>query len=128
MIPAYYFKADAVEKMLFFYVNKRADNIRDLINLYETTVFQEAVLKSLKDIAVSVDRLADTVRGSFNRLGLQLGVINESILENTREQRLNRGKLSEIKDENARHYMDIVDAMSEIEIITNTHVTVHTEQ
>ncbi len=124
VIPAYYFKADAVEKMLFFYVNKRADNVRDLINLYETTVFQEAVLKSLKDIAVSVDKLTDAVRGGFTRLGLQLGVVNESIQENTKQQRLNREKLSEIKDENARHYLDIVDAIDDIEIITNTHVTV----
>ena len=127
VIPAYYFKSDAVEKMLFFYVNKRADTIRDLINLYETTVFQEAVLKSLKDIAVSVDKLTESVRGGFTRLGLQLGVVNESIQENTKEQRLNREKLSEIKDENARHYLEMVDAMSEIEIITNTHVTVQTE-
>jgi hypothetical protein len=124
VIPSYYFKADAVEKMLFFYVNKRADNIKDLINLYETTVFQEAVLKSLKDIAVSVDKLADAVRGGFTRLGLQLGVVNESIQENTKAQRLNKEKLSEIKDENARHYMDIVDAIDDIELIANTHVTV----
>lgn len=122
-IPAYYFKPDAVEKMLFFYVNKRADNIRDLINLYETTVFQEAVLRSLKEIAISVDRLAETVRGSFARLGLQLGVINESIRENTQVQRLNSQKLSEIKDENARHYLEMVGAIEEVEIIANTYVT-----
>ncbi len=123
VIPAYYFKEEAVEKMLFFYVNKRGDNIRDLINLYETTVFQEAVLKSLKDIAVSVDKLADTVRGSFNRLGLQLGIINESIRENTVAQRLNWEKLSEIKDDNARHYIEMVSAIEDIELLSNTYVT-----
>ena len=122
-LPAFYFKPDAVEKMLFFYVNKRADNIRDLINLYETTVFQEAVLRSLKDIAVSVDRLAETVRGSFQRLGLQLGVLNESIRENTKFQRLSVEKLSAIQDENARHYMEVVDAIGEVEFISNTYVT-----
>ena len=122
-IPAFYFKPEAVEKMLFFYVNKRADNIRDLINLYETTVFQEAVLRSLKDIAVSVDRLAETVRGSFQRLGLQLGVLNESIRENTKVQRLSVEKLAEIKDENARHYLEVVDAIGEVEFISNTYVT-----
>ncbi|MBQ8292140.1 MAG: hypothetical protein IJX88_06535 [Clostridia bacterium] len=126
-IPVYYFKQDAVGKMLFFYVNKRADNVRDLINLYETTVFQEAVLKSLKDIAVSVDRLAEAVRGGFTRLGLQLGVVNESIQENTKAQRLNREKLSEIKDENAKHYLEIVDAIDDIELISNTYVTANVQ-
>jgi hypothetical protein len=55
---------------------------------------------------------------------LQLGVVNESIQENTKAQRLNKEKLSEIKDENARHYMDIVDAIDDIELIANTHVIV----
>ena len=123
-IPAFYFKADAIQKMLFFYVNKRADNIRDLINLYETTVFQESVLKSLKDISISVDRLTATVRGNFQQLGLQLGVLNESIMENTRVQRISQEKISEIKDENERHYLSIVDAMEEIELISNTYVTI----
>jgi hypothetical protein len=86
-------------------------------------VFQEAVLRSLKEIAISVDRLAETVRGSFARLGLQLGVINESIRENTQVQRLNSQKLSEIKDENARHYLEMVGAIEEVEIIANTYVT-----
>ena len=120
----FYFKQDAIEKMLFFYVNKRADNIRDLINLYETTVFQEAVLSSLKDIAISVDRLTATVRGSFQQLGLQLGVLNESVMENTRVQRISQEKLSEIKNENERHYLEMVDAIEEIELISNTYVTV----
>ena len=123
-VPVFYFKQDAIEKMLFFYVNKRADNIRDLINLYETTVFQEAVLNSLKDIAISVDRLTATVRGSFQQLGLQLGVLNESIMENTRVQRISQEKLSEIKNENERHYLEMVDAIEEIELISNTYVTV----
>ena len=123
VIPPYYFQNDAITKMLFFYVNKRADNIRDLINLYETTVFQEAVLKSLQSISISVDRLTETVRGSFNRLGLQLGVINESIQENTSAQRVSYEKLSQIKDENAKHYMEMVNAIDEIEHISNTYVT-----
>ena len=123
VVPAYYFKPEAVEKMLFFYVNKRADNVRDLINLYETTVFQEAVLRSLKDIAVSVDRLTEAVRGGFVRLGTQLGVLNESICENTKMQRISGEKLAQIQDENARHYLEIVDAIGEVEFVSNTYVT-----
>ena len=123
VIPPYYFQNDALTKMLFFYVNKRADNIRDLINLYETTVFQEAVLKSLQSISISVDRLTETVRGSFNRLGLQLGVINDSIQENTAAQRLSYEKLAEIKDENAKHYIEMVNAIDDIERVSNTYVT-----
>ena len=123
VIPPYYFQNDAITKMLFFYVNKRADNIRDLINLYETTVFQEAVIKSLQSISISVDRLTETVRGSFNRLGLQLGVINESIQENTATQRISHEKLSQIKDENTKHYMAMVNAIEEIECISNTYVS-----
>ena len=123
VVPPYYFQKDAITKMLFFYVNKRADNIRDLINLYETTVFQEAVLKGLQSISISVDKLTETVRGSFNRLGLQLGVINESIQENTSAQRISYEKLAEIKDENAKHYIEMVNAIDDIERVSNTYVT-----
>lgn len=48
IIPIFYLDNDnAVEKMLFFMLNKRADTVKELVNLYETTVWQDAILKQL---------------------------------------------------------------------------------
>ncbi len=48
IIPIYYLEnSEAVEKMLFFMLNKRADTIKELVNLYETTKWQENMLNEL---------------------------------------------------------------------------------
>lgn len=116
VIPAYYFTEDAVSKMLFFYVNKRADTIKELINLYEQTEFEGALLKAVKNISISVDKLKQAVDGEFIRLGAQLGVLRQSVEDNAEQQRLNREKLSEIEDKNERYYFDIIDEMHSLEL------------
>ena len=116
VIPAYYFTEDAVSKMLFFYVNKRADTIKELINLYEQTEFEGALLKAVKNISINVDKLKQAVDGEFIRLGAQLGVLRQSVEDNAEQQRLNREKLSEIEDKNERYYFDIIDEMHSLEL------------
>ena len=81
----------------------------------------------MQNISISVDKLSESVIGGFKRLGLQLGVINESIQENTAIQKLNYEKLSEIKDENARRYMEMVDTLHEIEELSKIYVTSNME-
>ncbi len=116
VIPVYYFTEDALSKMLFFYVNKRADTIKELINLYEQTEFEGALLKAVKNISISVDKLKESVDGEFIRLGAQLGVLRQSVEDNAEQQRLNREKLSEIADKNERYYFDIIDEMHSLEL------------
>ncbi len=118
-IPAYYFKEDSVIQMLFFYVNKRANNITDLINMYEQKVFQDKLIHAVQSIKVSIDNLANVVRSSFVTLGLQLGVINESIQENTRQLLLNKDKLAQIQDDLSRNYIQTVEHINNVENIVN---------
>lgn len=48
IVPIFYLDNEsAVEKMLFFMLNKRADTVKELVNLYETTIWQDAVLRQL---------------------------------------------------------------------------------
>ncbi len=118
-IPAYYFKEDSVIQMLFFYVNKRANNVTDLINMYEQKVFQDKLIHAVQSIKVSIDNLANVVRSSFVTLGLQLGVINESIQENTRQLLLNKDKLAQIQDDLSRNYIQTVEHINNVENIVN---------
>lgn len=49
-IPIYYASnPDAIKKMCFLYVNKRASNIQDLINLYETETWRNKLISSITD-------------------------------------------------------------------------------
>lgn len=49
LVPVYYLNdSEAVEKMLFFMLNKRADTIKELVNLYETAKWQDSVLEQLQ--------------------------------------------------------------------------------
>lgn len=115
VIPVYYFTEDALNKMLFFYVNKRADTVKELINLYEQTEFEDSLLKAVRNISISVDRLKENLNGEFIRLGAQLGVLRQSVAENSEMQRLNREKLEEIQDKNEKYYFDIIDEMHSLE-------------
>lgn len=115
VIPVYYFTEDALSKMLFFYVNKRADTVKELINLYEQTEFEDSLLKAVRNISISVDKLKDSVNGEFIRLGAQLGILGQSVAENSEMQRLNREKLKEIQDKNEKYYFDIIDEMHSLE-------------
>ena len=48
VIPPYYAEnPDAIKKMCFLFMNKRASNIEDLINLYETEEWRNKVLQSI---------------------------------------------------------------------------------
>ena len=116
VIPVYYFQKDAVTKMLFFYLNKRADTIKELINLYEQTVFEAALLKAVDNISVSVNKLSATLNDNFRTLGLQLGVLNETVCQNTKVQVLNKEKLSQIEDNNTKYYMEIINELQSLEV------------
>lgn len=58
-IPSYYAKQeDAVKKMTFLMVNKRADTVKELVNLYEDTEWKEAMLKSVSSLDSDIKNIA----------------------------------------------------------------------
>ncbi len=121
IIPQYYFTKESIERMLFFFVNKRADNIKDLINLHEQTLFQEELIKGINNLSVSINKLTQAVNDGFRRLGAQLGVINNSIMENTRQMQVNKQKLDTIQDKVARNYINTVEHIHNVEKIVQEH-------
>ncbi len=51
VIPPFYAEnPDAIKKMCFLFMNKRASNIEDLINLYETEEWRNKVLQSINGV------------------------------------------------------------------------------
>ncbi len=121
IIPQYYFTKESIERMLFFFVNKRADNIKDLVNIYEQTLFQEELLKGISNLTISINKLTQAVNDGFTRLGMQLGVINNSIMENTHQMQVNRQKLNTIEDKMARNYINTVEHIHNVEKIVQEH-------
>ena len=76
-IPPYYAtNSDAVKKMCFLYVNKRANNLQDLINIYETEEWRRKVISSIADFR-NVIALA-SINLSRQLSNIQSGVINNN--------------------------------------------------
>ncbi len=120
-IPAYYFQQDSIVQMLFFFLNKRANNVTDLINLYEQKIFQDKLVHAVQSIKISIDNLTTVINRNFARLGSQLGVINESINENTSQLILNRTKLNSIQDDMSKKYLTTVNHINNVKQIVEKH-------
>ena len=122
-LPVYYFNEDAVNKMLFLMANKRADTIKELVNLYEEIEWQNKLIADLADIRLNIKGLVRDLNENFQTLGRQLKCINDNvvdakivvsdsvndvrnaILTNSATNILNAKLLSQIKDDNAKHYL-----------------------
>lgn len=75
--PLYYASnPDAIKKMCFLYINKRANNLQDLINLYETEEWRKKVISSIDNfksvVALSSANLSKQISN------LQVGVANNN--------------------------------------------------
>ena len=73
VIPSYYLQnPQAVRKMLFLVLNKRADTVKELVNTYETEKWQEQVLAQLgvycKAMAVQSQQQIETLIAINERL------------------------------------------------------------
>ena len=124
-LPVYYFNEDAVNKMLFLMANKRADTIKELVNLYEEIQWQNKLINGLADISLNIKDLVRDLNENFQSLGRQLKCINDNVLDakvvvsdsvnemrnailiNAASNILNAKVLSQIKDDNAKHYLEM---------------------
>ena len=124
-LPVYYFNEDAVNKMLFLMANKRADTIKELVNLYEEIQWQNKLINGLADISLNIKGLVRDLNENFQTLGRQLKCINDNVLDakvvisdsvnemrnailiNAASNILNTKVLSQIKDDNAKHYLEM---------------------
>lgn len=79
-IPVYYFQnPDAIKKMLFLMINKRADTIKELVNLYEETEWQSSLLKSVSNVSLQIGTLKNDLMVNFKILSTELGIINRNV-------------------------------------------------
>lgn len=93
VIPSFYASSeDAIQKMCFLYINKRADNIKDLINLYETEKWREKVLDKLdiqnnllnevgKAMVASLNSVQNSIKKHTSTIEKQMVNISKQISE-----------------------------------------------
>ena len=138
LIPEFYQKPEVIEKMLFLYMNRRANNIMDLVNVYEQTQWQEAMLNSMKNLGHFIINFEKT-------LSRNLSIISNQINELTKEQEKSNAYLSNIQSiemYNAKQLMKVNDNLLKIDdslqevnqsikeldlsVVVNTSTTVNT--
>lgn len=111
LIPEYYQKPEVIEKMLFLYMNRRANNIMDLVNVYEQIQWQEAMLNSMKNLGHFIVNFEKT-------LTRNLSIISNQINELTKEQEKSNAYLSNIQSiemYNAKQLMKVNDNLLKID-------------
>ena len=136
VIPVYYFEEDAVRRMLFLMVNKRADNIKELVNLYEDLVWKDQLLQGVNRLDQSLNNMVNEINKNFQLLAQhinQVGValissigmstiricesiegVNQGIKENTNILIENQEQLKKIEDSDTRHYLEMSYNMNKI--------------
>jgi hypothetical protein len=89
VVPEYYAKnPDAVNKMLFLMKNKRASTIKELVNIYEDTIWKEELLSSvtkMSDSLVDQSKLLNELKEQSNNSLIATvkcaSIINDSVQE-----------------------------------------------
>ncbi len=73
VIPPFYFKKDSVAQMLLYFINKRSDNITDLVNMYELRDKTDAsedmdrfIQMGLKDLQANLFNCYSWVCSNYN--------------------------------------------------------------
>ena len=89
IVPSFYQTEEAVEKMLFLYMNKRADSIKELVNLYEQTEWQSAMVKGLDDINNAIVTMHDKMIEKMN-------INNIMLMKMIKEIRLSNNLLDDL--------------------------------
>lgn len=78
-IPGSYFKQEDIYGLLALYMNKRANNITDLINLYETEKFRSELVDTLSDNTAQIASLRKEMSSWMSSINSRLETANASI-------------------------------------------------
>lgn len=82
VIPEFYAQdCDAIKKICFLFVNKRASNVEDLINLYETEKWRNKVLQSVDGFKRVVYMSQQNLSSQLCALNANVSLANKSLIE-----------------------------------------------
>ena len=127
--PPYYSSADDIHYFMFLFFNKRADTVKELINLTEQIRAQEKLIGKLDQIQSSISDLSKIVKTGFSNVNNQLENINNKIsvslslqknisetmkIQNQQSAKTNQ-KLDSILTQNERHYLGTIKKLNELD-------------
>lgn len=129
ILPPFYCTYLKIRAIAWLYVNKRANNITDLINLYEQTVWQDQMLNAVNTVSANIGVLTNRIEQNLIAITSELNVINKTLNANANMlsndlQKINSAinassknlstaidlntvKLQDIKESNERQYINV---------------------
>ena len=85
-IPLFYASnPDAIKKMCFLHINKRASNLTDLINLYETEEWRKKVISSIDNFRSVIALSSANLSKQLSSIQLGLTNNNKALFDLTRK-------------------------------------------
>lgn len=79
LIPISYFKQESIYGLVALYMNKRANNITDLINLYETEKFREELVNTISENTSQISSLRKELVSQMSLISSRIEIANDSI-------------------------------------------------
>jgi len=111
IIPEYYCTEEAISTMLWYFINRRGDSIKELINLYEQEKWQNEMLRINQNIVSSIDKINDNISHKFADLASKLDCIKYDLNKGIE---LCTDKINKSIDNNTKHYLKIVDLINDV--------------
>ena len=127
--PPYYSTIDDIHFFMFLFFNKRADTVKELINLGEQIRMQEKIIGKLDQINANVSNLSQVVKTGFANVNRKLDSIENKVkasivmqkdMANAMREQANQSwktnqKLDEILSQNEKHYLSTIDKLSQLD-------------
>lgn len=151
VFPPMYSTPECIEHFMVLFFNKRADTIKELINLREDILYKQKVLEKLDNINFSINDVSNQVKIGFENMANHLyrierkldvnnqlqAKVTQAMHEQTQYIKRQEGLLKQILNENERHYISIAskldtldsdmraveDAINDLEITNNYYET-----
>lgn len=111
IIPSVYHNEEDITNLIDYYVRRRGDTWKELVNEYEHDKKLNQIISSINDLSQQVSVLTDSVVKCFNIVGMQLGIINESILSLQTATQINLNKISQIENQQEKRLCELTSSI-----------------
>ncbi len=111
IIPSVYHNEEDIKNLIDYYVRRRGDTWKELVNEYEHDKKLNQIISSLDNLSNQVNILTNGVIQCFSIIGQQLGIINQSINSLQNATALNLDKISEIENQQERRLCELTSSI-----------------
>lgn len=118
IIPSVYHNEEDITNLIDYYVRRRGDTWKELVNEYEHDKKLNQIISSIDNLSNQVSVLTDSVIKCFNIVGMQLGIIHQSIVSLQNTTAINLDKISQIENQQEKRLCELTSSIQNMNLKT----------